>query len=74
MPNKSFNRSFTSFDIVDFYRSISEELLKESLAFASQYDEITESEKAIIMKAKQSLLFNRSTTRVFFKKNLELHK
>ena len=39
MPNKS-TRSFISFDIVDFYPSISEELLKESLAFASQYDEI----------------------------------
>ena len=61
MPNKS-TRSFISFDIEDFYPSISEELLKESLAFASQYDEITENEKAIIMKAKQSLLFNRNTT------------
>jgi hypothetical protein len=61
LPNKS-TRSFISFDIVDFYASISEELLKEPLAFASQYDEITESEKAIIMKAKQSPLFNRSTT------------
>ncbi len=36
--------------------------LNEALIFASQYDEITENEKAIIMKAKQSLLFNRSTT------------
>ncbi len=61
MPGKS-TRSFICFDIVDFYPSISEELLNEALIFASQYDEITENEKAIIMKAKQSLLFNRSTT------------
>ena len=47
---------------VDFYPSISEELLNEALSFASQYDDITENEKAIIMKAKQSLLFNKSTT------------
>ena len=58
MPGKS-TRSFICFDIVDFYPSISEELLNEALIFASQYDEITENEKAIIMKTKQSLLFNR---------------
>ena len=57
MPNKA-NRSFICFDIVDFYPSISEELLNEALSF----DDITENEKAIIMKAKQSLLFNKSTT------------
>ncbi len=61
MPGKS-TLSFIRFDIVDFYPSISEKLLNEALIFASQYDEITENEKAIIMKAKQSLLFNRSTT------------
>ena len=36
--------------------------LNKALTFASQYDEITENEKAIVMKAKQFLLFNRSTT------------
>ncbi len=61
MPGKS-TRSFICFHIVDFYPSISEELLNEARIFASQYDEITENEKAIIMKAKQSLLFNKSTT------------
>ena len=61
MPNKS-TRSFVCFDIIDFYPSISEELLNKALMFASQYDEITENEKAIIIKAKQSLLFNRSAT------------
>ncbi len=52
MPGKS-TRSFICFDIVDFYPSMSEELLNEALTFASLYDEITENEKAIIMKAKQ---------------------
>ena len=61
ISNKS-TRSFVCFDIIDFYPSISEELLSKALTFASQYDEITENEKAIIIKAKQSLLQNRSTT------------
>lgn len=61
IPNKP-NCSFISFDIVDFYPSISEELLNEALAFASQYDEITENEKTIIVQAKHSLLFNNDTT------------
>ena len=56
-PDKS-TRSFISFDVVDFYPSISEELLKQALTFASQYDEITENEKHIIIQAKKSLLFN----------------
>ena len=54
IPNKS-TRSFVCFDIVDFYPSISEELLNKALTFASQHDETTENEKAIVMKAKQSL-------------------
>ena len=57
ISNKS-TRSFVCFDIIDFYPSISEELLSKALTFASQYDEITENEKAIIIKAKQSLLQN----------------
>ena len=60
LHNKSA-RSFISFDVVDFYPSISEELLKEALAFAAQYDEITEEEKAIMVQAKKSLLFNGNT-------------
>ena len=56
------NRSLISFNIVDFYPSISEELLNEALSFASQYDNITENEKHIITQAKKSLLFNANTT------------
>lgn len=61
MPDKS-TRSFISFDVVDFYPSISEELLKQALTFATQYDEITENEKHIIIQAKKSLLFNGNST------------
>ena len=46
---------------MDFYPSISEDLLKEGLEFASLYDTITEEEKSIIVQAKQSLLFNRNS-------------
>ena len=61
MPDKS-TRSFISFDVVDFYPSISEELLKQALTFASQYDEINEDEKHIIIQAKKTLLFNGNST------------
>ena len=57
IPNKN-NHSFISFDVVDFYPSITENLLIEALNFASKYDNITDEEKALIIQAKQSLLFN----------------
>ena len=57
IPNKS-SHSFISFDVVDFYPSITDELLTKALTFASQFDDITEDEKHIIMQAKNSLLFN----------------
>ena len=60
LPNQPA-RSFISFDVVDFYPSISEDLLNEALEFASLYDNITEEEKTIIVQAKQSLLFNRDS-------------
>ena len=65
MPNKSTG-SFISFDIVDLrFLSVYIRRAPKRIASqydASQYDEITENEKAIIMKAKQSLLFYRNTT------------
>ena len=51
LSNKS-TRSFITFEIVDFYPSISEELLHEALAFASNHTTITENKKAIIIQAK----------------------
>ena len=50
--------SFISFDVVDFYPSISIELLSEALQFASEYDTITDNERYIIPQAKCSLLYS----------------
>ena len=57
IPNKPAY-SFINFDVVDFYPSITENLLSKALIFASEYDDITDQEKHIIMQAKNSLLFN----------------
>ena len=54
--------SFINFDIVDFYPSISEELLCEALSFASNYVPITDNEKSIIIQAKSSVLFSQNKT------------
>ena len=62
IPNKT-TQSFITFDIVEFYPSISEELLNQALRFASQYDEISDQEKAIVTQAKKSLLFSENTPR-----------
>ena len=59
IPNKQMH-SFICFDIVEFYPSISEELLLKALEFGSKFDTIEDYEKNIILKAKQSLLFNGS--------------
>ena len=46
------------FDIVDFYPSISEALLNQSLNFASQFINITHQHRNVIMHARKSLLFD----------------
>jgi hypothetical protein len=46
--------SFIAFDVDDFYPSISIELLDAALDFASNYDNITDEEREIIMHAKTS--------------------
>ena len=53
---------FVSFDVVEFYPSITEALLEEALAFASGFVEIQDDEKAIIMHARKSLLFKDGKT------------
>ena len=50
--------SFIAFDVVDFYPSISIDLLNAALEFASNYDNITADEKRIVLHAKKSLLYN----------------
>ena len=49
---------FISFDVVNFYPSISHDLLSKALKFANAFTGITDEEKEIIFYAKQSLLFD----------------
>ena len=49
--------TFIQFDVVNFYPSITKELLEEAIDMARGYTEITEEEKSIIIKAKESYLF-----------------
>ena len=51
---KSF---FVQFDIVEFYPSITKELLQKSLDFAKRYKNITEEQEQIILHSRKSLLF-----------------
>ena len=55
--NDKDRHSFISFDIVDFYPSISEKLLNEALAWASDLATITENDISIIKLARKSLFF-----------------
>jgi hypothetical protein len=48
---------FIAFDVVDFYPSISAELLNNALDFASIYHDISSEERQIIIHAKQSCLY-----------------
>ena len=70
IPNKPAY-SFINFDVVDFYPSITENLLSKALTFASEYDDITDQEKHIIMQAKNSLLFNENEE--WYKKTANSH-
>ena len=60
LDNKK-SRKFVVFDIQDFYSSISEELLKKSLNFASLHTEITDNEKNIIFHCRKAFLFSDET-------------
>ena len=52
------DHTFLCFDIVDFYPSISESLLKDALAFAKQYLDILDEDIEIILHTRKSLLFS----------------
>ena len=49
---------FIQFDICEFYPSISEELLRNSLGFAKSHTSIEQDEEDLIMACKKSVLFN----------------
>ena len=51
--------AFIQFDIVDFYPSITENLLMDAFDYAKQHTSISPKEIEIIMHARKSLLFNK---------------
>ena len=55
--NRKENCTFICFDIVDFFPSISEDLLNRALDFAGKNTEISSMEKEIILNARKSMLF-----------------
>ena len=52
------DKTFIKFDIVDFYPSISEELLERAINYAKSVSAITEQQESIIWHSRKSLLFN----------------
>eukprot|EP00795_Rhopilema_esculentum_P006594 gene6594-biopygen8103 len=61
IPNKH-QHTFVIFDIENFYPSITEKLLTDSISFAKKYCKITEKDTNIIMHARKSLLFSKGNT------------
>ena len=53
--------TFITFDVVNFYPSISEKLLKMAIDFAKEYTDISAKDIKIIMHARKSVLFNNDT-------------
>ena len=66
LPDKK-SLTFICFDIVEFYPSITQELLGKALKFASNYCNITADDEHIIMSTKKSVLVNNSD--IWCKKN-----
>ena len=48
---------FIQFDVVNFYPSITAELMEAAINWASTYTNISESEKTTIIEAKRALIF-----------------
>ena len=61
IPEKK-KKCFLQFDIVDFYPSISAELLRNALSFAAQHAEVSSQTVDIVMHARKSLLFDQDST------------
>ena len=60
-------KSFISFNIVDFYPSISEQLLDRAISWAKQFTNITDRDVTIIKHTRKSLLFHQN--RAWSKRN-----
>ena len=61
LKNK-LNETFIKFEIVEFYPSISEELLERAINYAKSISAITEQQECIIWHSRKSLLFNEKST------------
>ena len=59
IPNKT-RCNFIKFDIVDFYPSITEDLLLKALEWAETFVDISDQDRKIIFTAKNSLLYSES--------------
>ena len=57
IPSKEHSK-FIKFDIVDFYPSITEELLMKSINYAKSIDAIDDNVVKVIMHSRRSLLFD----------------
>ena len=58
IPDKS-KCKFIVFDIVNFYPSITEDLLRRAITFARQHTSVQEEDVEVIMHARKSLLFDK---------------
>lgn len=61
IDNKA-DQTFITFDVVDFYPSITAKLLSSALDFAALYTKITNEERNIILHTKKSVLFKAGNT------------
>ena len=66
IPEKE-KHAFKTFDVCDFYPSISEDLLMKALNYASRFTTITQQDRHIIIHAKKSLLYHQNSP--WIKKN-----
>jgi hypothetical protein len=55
---KKKSKKFIQIDVINFYPSISEELLKMAIEWAKQFIDISLDEEEIILKSKRAILFN----------------
>ena len=60
IPEKC-QHAFITFDVCEFYPSISEELLMKALDYASKFTKITQQDRHIIIHSKRSLLYHQNS-------------
>ncbi len=68
IPEKT-QHAFITFDVCEFYPSISQELLMKALDYASRFTTITDQDREIVLHAKRSLLYHQNSP--WMKRNAE---